>query len=438
MDPADGMDEALESANAVLSEVGAAVAAVKAEITEDPVEDEDEEEDEKAIFTKKDKKSRKEKKEKKDRKDKKDRKEKKEKKRKRELEDDSEGETPMKRVKDEPNEEMGYDDTEVGAADPAAPTQAPTQRAPETESKQPPEDPREFSVIFKKKQPFRPGSVIKDEGTLSNKAKDIVDQMLTTRQQDLQAMKEGKAAVNKLKLLPEVEKVASMSAYQQALVSQKFLQAVEMWLRAPKDQLPSFPIRTTLLRILMNFPYQGDPGRVRSQRELAWKNTGITKEDLMESKLGQHVRKFVSHPNETQENRKLASLLMERWSRLIFGLSKNYKLLEKQEEDSGRISHFRPDEYVIPADIKKYTRDGERVYPDRNADGEPLPTRCRMPKTIMADFIRRPKSEAVTAKPRSEAHAQMQAHVRKLRSGRDRAVVMSIEGSSSTLKAEDK
>ena len=170
---------------------------------------------------------------------------------------------------------------------------------------------------------------------------------------------------------------------------------------------------------------------------------GVTKEELLGSKLGVHVKKMVAHRSETQENRKLASQLMERWSRVIFSLSKNYKELAHLEQCSKRRATFKADEYVVPADQKKYQKNAngemERFYPDRNVDGEALPTRCRLPKTLMADFVTRPKTETVTAKKTSDAAAIMSRHVRRIRAtATDRAVHISIEGSSSTLKAEDR
>ena len=163
----------------------------------------------------------------------------------------------------------------------------------------------------------------------------------------------------------------------------------------------------------------------------------------METKLGVVVKVIADSLSETQDNRKTAKLLLEKFSRLIFNLCKNYKDLEFLEKEAGRVTTFKPDPYIVPADVKKYTRDGERVYSDKNKDGEPVPTRCRMPSTMMADFVLRPPSQRGTENEvppvkRSAPNEHMARCLRNLRSAKDRAVVMSIEGSATTLKAEDR
>ena len=182
------------------------------------------------------------------------------------------------------------------------------------------------------------------------------------------------------------------------------------------------------------FPYAGDPGRVRLKTELDWE--GITREVLLETQLGTDIRRFANDPNETHENRILATKLMEKWSRVICKLSKNYKKLESQEEASGRSARFRPERFVVAADVPKFYKSGERFHADKNTDGEAAAQRCRVPQAMMPDFIKRPSYEPVSKMYKTPMQQQLERNIRKLRETRDRALVMSIEGSASTLQAE--
>eukprot|EP00659_Diplonema_papillatum_P007430 gene7430-11414_t len=185
-------------------------------------------------------------------------------------------------------------------------------------------------------------------------------------------------------------------------------------------------------------PYAGDPGRMRTIREAKdWE--GITRDEIMRTMLGKYVRELAQSPHETQDNRKLANKLIEKWSRMIFNLSKNYRELAFQEKRTGRESHFKPDAFKMAADIPKYTKDGQRYYPDTNADGEPAAQRCRMPTTMMPDFVVRPAVGDVVPKMTTMAEQVIKRNLRAQRelTARDRAMYISIEGSSSTLKPED-
>eukprot|EP01060_Flectonema_neradi_P003262 TRINITY_DN12091_c0_g1_i1.p1 TRINITY_DN12091_c0_g1~~TRINITY_DN12091_c0_g1_i1.p1 ORF type:complete len:554 (+),score=151.58 TRINITY_DN12091_c0_g1_i1:32-1693(+) len=254
-------------------------------------------------------------------------------------------------------------------------------------------------------------------------------------EQDRALKGKGLPAVKKLELLPKVNQFCHRAGFQQTLIEKGLLAHLQNWLRPEGGGLPIYQIRHTILNILNNFPYVSDPGRVRFKTELGW--PGVSKMDLIETELGKDIRRFANDPNETHENRTLATKLMEKWSREICQLNKNYKKLETAEEKSGRNARFKPERFVMAADVPKYYQNGDRFHADKNTDGEAAAQRCRVPQAMMPDFIKRPKFDAVPKMHKTPMQQQLERNIRKLRETRDRAMIMSIEGSASTLRPEN-
>eukprot|EP01065_Artemidia_motanka_P032741 TRINITY_DN39727_c0_g1_i1.p1 TRINITY_DN39727_c0_g1~~TRINITY_DN39727_c0_g1_i1.p1 ORF type:complete len:426 (+),score=109.36 TRINITY_DN39727_c0_g1_i1:50-1279(+) len=278
------------------------------------------------------------------------------------------------------------------------------------------------------------------------KVQRMLDRMDDARSQDLAAMAAGQPATKKLELLPEVVAFCGRANLQRVLIENGLLFRLAQWMKAPRGQLPTFKIRQSIVQLLLSMPYENDPGRMRLKAEAnAW--SGITVENLEKiPALGFAVRRMTEHPGETQENVRLASRLMEKWSRIIFSLPKNYKELAQEEAARGRQPGWKADRYVHVDDQERIDRNGKRVHSNTTADGDPLPKRCRLPARIQGDFIRRPEQEPVEPLFKAEQYRAMERNIRKHRldSGREQAssnhggrmLSMSIEGSLSTMQTE--
>lgn len=307
----------------------------------------------------------------------------------------------------------------------------------------------EFAAAIRSVQPLRAQTDWADRRRQNEPAVDeLLGRMDEAHSEDLRAMSEGRPALRKLELLPTVLALARRANFQRTLVERGFLPRLGKWMAAPKGELPVFKIRLEVVRLLLDMPYEHDPGRMRGAREAQmW--GGIEADDLEKVPvLGRAVRKMTEHPNEVQENARLASKLIEKWSRAIYALRKNYKELGQEESRRGRPLGWQPDAYLHVADQALQTRDGKRHYLNETKSGEPMPKRCRMPPRLMADLVVRPDFNPIEPQKKGQHYKLMERSLKehKQRNQKDQAssnyggrmVTMSIEGSSSTLKAEPK
>eukprot|EP00756_Hemistasia_phaeocysticola_P056845 Hpha_TRINITY_DN33492_c0_g1::TRINITY_DN33492_c0_g1_i1::g.767::m.767/K17498/SPN1, IWS1; transcription factor SPN1 len=307
----------------------------------------------------------------------------------------------------------------------------------------------DFDVAMRSVKPLR-GQTDWADRKGQNEA--VVDELLRrmddAHSEDLKTMSEGRPALRKLELLPTVVGLGRRANVQKILIEKGFLPRLAKWMAAPRGELPVFKIRQEVVRLLLEMPYEHDPGRMRLSREAQmW--GGIEAEDLEKAPLlGRMVRRMTEHPSEVQDNQRLAANLVEKWSRAIFALRKNYKELGQEEARRGRQLGWQADKFLHVVDQELQTRDGKRMHLNETKSGEPMPKRCRMPTRLMADLVVRPDFNPVEPLARGQHYKQMEKALKdhRQRNQKDmasssqggRMVNMSIEGSSSTLRAEPK
>src|SRR5690606_12730932 len=128
-------------------------------------------------------------------------------------------------------------------------------------------------------------------------------------------------------LLNEIATKCKKTLLQQQLVEHGLLHQFCEWLKTPDGSLPNMNIRSTILKILLDFPVQGQRGIARGNDDFL----GLDTEHL-KCGIGKHIRRLALHPKETPENVRMANAIIEKWSRLIFGLSDDYKLLKEHAQ----------------------------------------------------------------------------------------------------------
>jgi transcription factor SPN1 len=120
-------------------------------------------------------------------------------------------------------------------------------------------------------------------------------------------------AFQKHKLLPVVRQTLLKQDLFEALLDNGMMSAVSDWLAPlPDKSLPSMEIRTTLLKILSDFP-------------------NLEQGILRQSGLGKAVMYLLKHPREVKENKQRAARLIREWSRPIFQLESDYSSMTREE-----------------------------------------------------------------------------------------------------------
>jgi len=130
---------------------------------------------------------------------------------------------------------------------------------------------------------------------------DMIQEMKEAAEADLELFKQGKPMLRKMQMLPKAVDAMRKWAFANYFVSQGGCLALAMWLRTlPNGMLPNVHLRTALLACMMRLP--------------------ISKEALLDCKelsLGALVAGLRTNPSETVENRKTASLLVNKWVKQV-------------------------------------------------------------------------------------------------------------------------
>jgi transcription factor SPN1 len=149
---------------------------------------------------------------------------------------------------------------------------------------------------------------------------ELVQEMVTACERDMDALDRGEPGLAKLKLLPRVQEQTSKQSLQDAFIDAGGLRAIREWLRLlPDNSLPNLTMRTSLLKIIKRL------------------TPSITLESLKESKIGHAIRDIIFHEEEITSNKRVANEIAETWLRSIFGRDEVRSSLKASEEDMRRI-----------------------------------------------------------------------------------------------------
>ncbi|OUC39623.1 IWS1 protein [Trichinella nativa] len=256
---------------------------------------------------------------------------------------------------------------------------------------------------------------------------DLIERMNVAAQADRESNVAQKPALQKRKLLPYVLSQLKKADLQTAFIESGAVTAIAEWLQLlPDRSLPSYEIRTELLKILQQFPVL-DASVLRS------------------SNIGKVVMILHKHPKETKENRILAGRLISDWARPIFNLQTDYRLLSKEERQ-------RRDYKTNTSAAKKmktinnffYSSDDGMNPGPSNVEEESKPLRpgdkgfiprARVPQLSTKDYVIRPKSnidvsvENKHVRRTSEFELKLRMFKERMKRKKAmRAVTVSIEG----------
>lgn len=136
-------------------------------------------------------------------------------------------------------------------------------------------------------------------------AEKLMMQMSTAVMRDDELFRKGEPAVEKLKLLPKVQKAVGLTDLHFTLLTGDILGALKDWIQPKEKFLPPLHLRTEVYKLLDKLP--------------------IETEHLRKSEIGPIITILRKHNEETEPNRNMLKNLIEKWSRFVFGKSASHK-----------------------------------------------------------------------------------------------------------------
>eukprot|EP01107_Rhizomastix_libera_P001273 TRINITY_DN1210_c0_g1_i1.p1 TRINITY_DN1210_c0_g1~~TRINITY_DN1210_c0_g1_i1.p1 ORF type:complete len:573 (+),score=229.85 TRINITY_DN1210_c0_g1_i1:84-1721(+) len=208
----------------------------------------------------------------------------------------------------------------------------------------------------------------------------FVERMRQAWKKDEEAKQKKEIPIHKMALLRKAENEIRKYMLREEFIEAGLLSVFSDWLRPTSGVLPPLDIRTTLLKLLETLP--------------------VTKDALLkQNDLGKMIRVLTLHPEETKENKTLAKLLIDRWSRQIYSLSDDFRSaqrkikevptaedVEEQEQELDRLSKVE-DPLAEIEESHEQTKTNEKKY-----------LRATIPEREQTTFVFSPKQEINTQK----------------------------------------
>lgn len=136
----------------------------------------------------------------------------------------------------------------------------------------------------------------------------FLEKMMKARDDDIRSYKRGKPALEKLKMLREVELMVMKVSHREQLLDNMLLAIIKAWLDPmPDGALPNVQIRTSLLTILSSLRVDSDwVERLESSQGLG------------------RVVHFLSRNDDHAPNKRMAEKLMMKWARPVYQSNSNF------------------------------------------------------------------------------------------------------------------
>merc|ERR1712137_1270263 len=231
----------------------------------------------------------------------------------------------------------------------------------------------------KKKNP--PGKRTEEE--LNGIILSFIDKMKTADQDDSFCMMNRKPATNRLKLLPEVQRYMANIEFQPYFIRYNILEDLAHWIAPREDKsLPNIRFREVILSIL-------------NQVQMEY----LTSDTLRESGIGKMVYLYSVHSKETPQNKKLASSILNKWMRPLYGNTDDY---EEPPERAPKVSRKR---------VKKPHRQLASFDNGDDDDDERSSYQHRIPQRQRFEFRINPQSNFSSEPTRRREPSQTQRSI---------------------------
>lgn len=201
---------------------------------------------------------------------------------------------------------------------------------------------------------------------------DMRKRMTHAAQMDAINRQEGKPAMHKLKLLPEVIMLLNRNQYTSALVDPEInlLEAVRFFLEPLDDgAMPAYNIQRDLLTAITKLP--------------------INKDALIASGIGKVVVFYTKSKRTERRIKEMAEKLLAEWTRPILQRSDDYskRVYQEADYDPTYVHCFTTALSRTNTPIGKSS--GAHLPPPRRSEPKPAPSRCSLPafSIVLASIV---------------------------------------------------
>ena len=242
----------------------------------------------------------------------------------------------------------------------------------------------EIEAMFKPASSRRKAKDEAQRQELVAAASDLVARMQVAADQDASAREEGRVALAKLRMLPEVEQQLRHVDLAPLALEHGLLSVLTAWLRPGEDgSLPNARLRVSLLGLCAHLPIDT--------------RDSLGRDHLKRSGLGKVVMYYKMH-DDTPAGRAAAAALVDGWSRPIFELSAAYRDMDASQQE---VAVRRGGEGQRGAATQRLAQGDEAL--GEAGEGEQGPHdpgfrhHAAIPEPAALDYTVRPKSNVVPA-----------------------------------------
>ncbi|KAJ1863844.1 Transcription factor iws1 [Coemansia sp. RSA 989] len=205
-----------------------------------------------------------------------------------------------------------------------------------------------------------------DDASIDEAIVQLRKRMRDAAYRDIDDNKDRLPAVHKLAMLPDVVEELSKAHLYEAFLDNNITDSIRLWLEPLDDgSLPSLDIQNAMLNILDKLPVRQD--------------------HLRESGVGKIILFMSKCPRIPEINRRICEQFVQRWSRMVLGLSTSQRDVRMKEavvsSDHGRISRPRArasDSPFMPGAVHMATLQGKN-----NRISAQIPRRSATDYTVM-------------------------------------------------------
>lgn len=213
----------------------------------------------------------------------------------------------------------------------------------------------------------------------------LIDNIVGAAEVDKQNKAEGKLALEKIKLLPEIKSQLKKTQYHETFLEKKGLYALSLWTQRNEDgSYPCFDILQGVLDICGDLP--------------------VTTDNLLEcgKELGRSIKEIYK-TSESEQLRVKAKRLIDKWSRNIYGIETNsYNLSEKEDGYTQYLRHLNKN-FKRREEKEKIEEenDSDDLEDEKNASQKASKAAPPIRRSLAAvskvgfDFIKRPASQFI-------------------------------------------
>jgi len=222
----------------------------------------------------------------------------------------------------------------------------------------------------------------------------FMDTMRTAFEDDVDLNNLRKPATNKLKILDNVRLHMLNAEFQPVMIKNGALYEIARWLTPGEDKaLPNIRIREELLNVL-------------NQIRMEYIDSSL----LQDSNVGRMVYLYSIHPKETNENKKLANQLLNKWLRPIYA-NDAYSVPYQSSESSPRTQ--RKQNAAGSSKSRLGAFDIQSVDDDDEDDDAQYRFHAKIPQSRSFEFIRNPRSDVSGAKPQTDVKRKLASILKK-------------------------